>query len=78
MTILTHIVIGETTVNVISQNTASNKLMSHVNPITKNRKYFRATFRTPAPIFSSLKMTFLLFLGGFGDSKGFKCVQNIR
>ena len=22
-------------------------------------------------------MTFLLFLGGFGGSKGFKCVQNI-
>ena len=43
-----------------------------------NRKYFRATFRNPAPIFRSLKMIFLLFLGGFGGSKGFKYVQNIK
>ena len=42
-----------------------------------NRKYFRATFRTPALIFRPLNRTFLLLLGGFGVSKGFKCVQNI-
>ena len=29
-------------------------------------------------LFRSLKMTFLLFLGVFGGSKGFKCVHNIK